>query len=436
MLVLADWLVTAADEAPRRRWGVRVVGDRVAAVGPHSDLRTAHPDDEVVDAGGHVVLPGFVDSHMHLYGVLAHGIPADSAPTGFWSFLADHWWPKVEDRLDHDMIAAGAEWGAAALLATGTTTVFDVLEAPWALPDALLAEKEVMERRGMRAVLGFEATERVSPENAAAGLAENVALITAARGSALVSGMMCYHTTFTCSDDLVRRAFELAEEHDVGCHAHVNEGAHEPEWCLRRHGRRTVEHYDHLGVAGPRMLASQVVHLSESERRIIAERGVRCAHMPLSNCEVGGGIAPVPELLDAGVTVGLGSDGYLTDMYQVMRGAFLVHKARLFDPGVMPAARVLAMATEGGGRALGLDRVGRLEPGWAADLQVVDARFPTPAAEHNLVEQLVLWRSGQDVRHVMVGGEWRVWKGEVLEVDLEALRARVHHQARRLWEAA
>ncbi len=195
-----------------------------------------------------------------------------------------------------------------------------------------------------------------------------------------------------------------------------------------------MSRYDELGVAGPRMLASQCVQLSAREQQILAERGVRVTHMPLSNCEVGGGIAPMPQLLEAGVIVGLGSDGYINDFFEVMRGAFLIHKAAHRDPRVMPAALVWRMATEMGAQALGLERVGRLEPGWAADLQVIQADLPTPLSAHNLLEQLLLWRNHTHVRHVMVAGRWRVRDGEVLDADIPAVRARLHEQARRLWD--
>jgi 5-methylthioadenosine/S-adenosylhomocysteine deaminase len=435
-IVSADWLLAAADTDPVRGGAVRVVDGLVDATGAAGELRAAHPDDEVVDGTGCVLLPGFVNAHVHLYGVLAHGIPADAAPSGFWSFLDDYWWPKVEDALDHEMITAATDWVCAQMLRSGTTTFYDILEAPGALPDALLAEKEVVERRGLRAILSFEATERVSPANGRAGLDENVRMIEAGRvGDGLVTGSLCFHTTFTCSEAFIQEAFALATEHDVFCHAHCNEGVHEAEWCVEHHGVRTLELYEKLGVAGPRFLASQCVQLSEREIEILAERDVRCSHMPLANCEVGGGIAPVPELLARGVTVGLGSDGYVNDLYEVMRGAFLLHKARLLDPGTMPGPTVLAMATEQGARALGLERVGRLEPGWAADLQLVRADLPTPLASHNLADQLVLYRSGSDVRDVMVAGRWRVRAGEVLGADLGAMRARVHEQAERLWSS-
>jgi 5-methylthioadenosine/S-adenosylhomocysteine deaminase len=434
-LVVPDWLVTSAEEPPRRGWAVRVVGDRIDRIGPADELRAAHPDEDLRDGTGHILLPGFVNAHVHLYGTLAHGIPNENPPDGFWSFLEDYWWPRVEDALDHDMIAAATDYVCAEMLKSGTTTFYDILEAPGALPDALFVEKEIVEKRGLRGLLSFEATERAGPEVAALGIAENLKLIDACEPGSLVGGLMCWHTTFTCSAGYIEEAFAAAADRGVLSHAHCNEGVHEGRWCEENVGMRTVEYYERLGVAGPRFLASQCVQVSERERELIAETGTRITHMPLANCEVGGGIAPVPELATAGVTIGLGSDGYVNDFYEVMRGAFLVHKARLLDPGAMPADVVLGMATEGGANALGLDRVGRLAPGWSADLQLVDATFPTPISEHNLFEQVVLWRNHTHVRDVMVAGTWRVLDGEVLDADLDMMRARTREQAQRLWSA-
>jgi 5-methylthioadenosine/S-adenosylhomocysteine deaminase len=433
MLILADWLVTSVDVSPSRLHGVRVSGTIIETVGSHQELLALYPDDEVVRASGRVLMPGFVNSHVHMYGVLAHGIPVDEPPDGFWSFLENYWWPKVEDSLDHEMVAAAADWVCAEMLRTGTTTFYDILEAPNALPEVLSLETEVVERRGLRGLLSFEATERAGTEVAELALAENVALIEATRGSALVSGLMCLHTTFTCSADYITRAFGLASDLGVLTHAHCNEGVHEGLWCEDNVGKRTIEYYDELGVAGPGFMASQCVQLSEREQELIAERGMRVTHMPLANCEVGGGIAPIPELLDRGVTVGLGSDGYVNDMFEVMRGAFLVHKARLLDPGVMPASQVLGLATEGGAKALGLEGVGRLDEGWSADLQLVDIEMVTPVTEHNIFEQLVMWRSGTDVTDVMVAGDWRVRDRVVIGADLGSMRNQLQVQASRLW---
>ena len=440
LLVSADWVVTAARSEPLRQASVRVVDGSIVETGPTVQMLPAHPDDDHYDGAGCVLMPGFVNSHVHMYGVLAHGVPAPAKPvTDFWGFLDDYWWPLVEDALDHEMIAAAAGWVTAELAAAGTTSFYDILEAPNAVPGGLAVQAEVVRQRGLRGVLSVEATQRVSEANGQAGLDENASFIEQCRaaGPGRVSGAMCFHTVFTCDEVFIRRAFELAEHHDVFCHAHVNEGVHEPQWCERRHGLRTLEFYDRIGVASPRFVASQCVQLSPREIDVVAGTGIRVSHMPLSNCEVGGGIAPVPELLDRGVTVGLGSDGYINDMFAVMRGAFLLHRAALLDPAAISAAEVLHLATEGAARTLGLDGVGRLEPGWHADLILVgvdgDDGLPTPVTAHNLAEQLVLWRDRTHVRKVMVGGDWIATRGDVAGADLPRLRAHAREQAARLW---
>jgi len=435
VIVAADWVIVSALQPALADHAVRVVDGVITEVGPTSELTGRHPDTPVHRGTARVLLPGFVNTHVHMYGTLAHGIPTAEAPSGFWSFLDDYWWPKVENALDHQMIEAATDLVCHDMLRSGTTTFFDILEAPNSLPDSLLVEKEVVDRHHLRGLLSFEATQRMGPQVAQAGLDENVALIEAGRADtqSIVSGAMCFHTTFTCDETFIRECFELAATHEVFCHAHCNEGIHEGLWCEENLGRRTFEFYDQIGVAGPNFLASQCVQLSPREIEIIADRDVRVSHMPLANCEVGGGIAPIPELLDLGVTMGLGSDGYINDMFEVMRGAFLIHKARTLDPGAMPADVVLHMATEGGALALGLDHLGRLEPGYLADLQLVDAEFPTPITAENLADQLVLWRNAAHVSDVMVEGVWRVTGGEVAGSDPDALRAATRVQALRLW---
>jgi 5-methylthioadenosine/S-adenosylhomocysteine deaminase len=436
-ILAGDWLIVSALEKPKKGWGIRICGEEITATGPASALRAQYPEDDFQAHEGTVIAPGFVNTHQHLYGTLAHGIPQDKAPADFWGFLQDYWWPLIEDSLDQRMIAAATDFGICDMLRGGTTTFYDCLEGPHAIPGALRAQKEVVDKRGMRGILSFEATERVSRENGRLGLLENTDFIDLCqKEKGLVGGMMCFHTTFTCSAEFIRQAFFLAAERHALTHLHCSEGTYEPEFCQKSFGKRPLFYYDELQVQGPGMLASQCVHITPAEIDLAARRGVRVSHMPLSNCEVGGGIAPVPQLLDAGVPVGLGSDGYINDFFEVMRGAFLIHKAHQQNPQVMPAHTVWYLATEGGARALGLERVGRLTPGWKADVQVIDADLPTPLAEHNLYDQLLLWRNQRHVRHVWVNGRQLVRGGEVLGADLAAIRAMVEENAQRLWERA
>ena len=434
-IITADWLIANAEEEPLRSHGIRILDAEIMEVGKIQDLKAKYPDDELIEGTGKILLPGFVNAHTHMYGVLAHGIPVDNPPEDFWAFLRDYWWPKVEDALDKEMLSAATKWACMEMLTSGTTTFYDILEAPNTLPGGLNTQKEEVMSAGIRGILSFEATERSGTEKGHLGIEENLSFHTETQDDPLISAMMCLHTTFTCSPEFISHAFSLANQNNLSVHAHCNEGKYEGLWCEENHGIRPLELYETLGLANSNFIASQCVHLSKKEIEIIKNLDIKVTHMPLANCEVGGGIAPIPELIDAGVTVGLGSDGYINDFYEVMRGAFLIHKARLQDPGVMPASTVLDMATLGGAKALGLKKVGKLESGYSADLQLIDAKFPTPLTSENIFEQIVLWRSGEDVSDVMVAGKWQVRDNEIVSIDEDQAREALHTQAKRLWSA-
>ena len=433
-LILGQMLWADTTQAPQEGWGVVVEGGRIVAAAPNSDLRARFPAAAVVDATDCVITPAFVNAHHHMYGVLAHGIPIHAAPAGFWPFLEEFWWPRVEDRMTHELIASATDWACLEMIRSGVTTFYDCLEGPYAIPGALEVEAEVVRRRGLRGVLSFEATERVSAANGELGLQENARFIASCRErGGLVSGLMCFHTTFTCSADFIRRTFALASERGARVHMHLSEGTYEPEYCLAHFGLRPAAYYERLGVLGPHVLASQCVQVDASEIDILARRDVHVSHQPLSNCEVGGGFAPVPEMLNAGVNVALGTDGYINNFFEVMRAATLVPKARLLDPGVMPATTAWTMATHNGARALGFSDLGTLAVGQQADLLLIAADVPTPLASHNLADQLLLYRGPGDLRGVMCAGQWLSREGEITGVDEQAARARVSKTAAMLW---
>jgi 5-methylthioadenosine/S-adenosylhomocysteine deaminase len=436
-ILLPEWLIAGDKHTPLHSWGVQITGETITDVASHEDLLARYPSDHVWRADGQVLSAGFVNTHTHLYGVLAHGIPLDKAPSGFWPFLEDFWWPLIENRLDHEMIMAASDLQCARMIQSGVTAFYDCEEAPHALPGILSAQAEIVRKHGLRSILSFEATERVDQENGQLGLKENADFIASCRETGgLIDGMMCFHTTFTCSAEFIKQAFKMADDLGAMVHMHCSEGTHEAVYTLEKYGMRPIHFYDSLGVAGPNMLASQCVQISQDEIDLMAARGVRMSHMPLSNCEVGGGIAPVPELIEAGITVGLGSDSYIDDFFEVMRAACLIHKANKLDPGVMPAHLVWQLATEGGARTIGLEKVGRIEQGWKADLQLIDAAFPTPVESWNLLDQLVLYRNQSHVRSVMVAGEVLMRDGELLRADFEDLRQKAHAAAEKLWSKA
>jgi 5-methylthioadenosine/S-adenosylhomocysteine deaminase len=447
-LVLAQWLIPSATEPPLKHHGLVITDGRIEKIAPNNELKEFYPDAQITDLSNCAISPGFVDAHRHCYGVLAHGIPTENAPADFWAFLNEFWWGKIEDRLDHDMLRAAMDLACYDMIRSGVTTFFDCLEAPNTLPGGLHVQGEIVQRWGLRGMLCFEATERVSHENGELGLRENEEFIQMSnderrtsnnqplvtRPSPLVTGAMCHHTTFTCSDAFIRKAHGLAKELGSLLHFHCSEGTYEPEQCLKKYGHRTIEHYEQLGILDETTMASQCVQLSPREVEIVGQRGIRVTTMPLSNCEVGGGFAPVPEMRRAGATVGLGTDGYVANYFASLRGAYLIHKARLQDPRAMPAHTVWQMATTHGAKAMGLDGVtGSLEVGKSADLVAIDLDVPTPITAHNLLDQLILWRDAVDVHSTMVAGQWLKQNYVVLNADPEALIAKTREAAERLW---
>jgi cytosine/adenosine deaminase-related metal-dependent hydrolase len=422
------------EDGIRKNWGVRINGDTIVQVGPNEGLNDSDAD-RVIDAGDKMIAPGFINGHMHMYGVLSHGISVDAVVTDFTSFLEDFWWPYVENRIDHKLVEITTKWACVEMIKSGITTFMEVLEGPNSVPGALEIEKKVVEAAGLRGILSFEACERMSGENGQAGLKENADFVkNNNKDGNLVQGMMSIHTLFTAEKDYIMQAKKMAD--DLGCdiHMHLNESVYEPDWVMEKYGKRPVELYEEWGYLGPNVLASQGVQMSDREIELLAERGVRVVHMPLSNCEVGGGVAPIPTYLEKGITTGLGTDGYVNNFFEVMRGAFLIHKAHHQNPQVMPGEAVYDIATAQGAKAMGRADIGTLGEGRLADLITIKLDTPTPINEKNVYDQLILFRNPEDVSEVMVNGKMLKENGKLLTLDEEAIKAELREATEEFWK--
>lgn len=416
-----------------KNWGVKVKGNKIVKVGPNCDF-IVEEDDTVINAENQIIAPGFVNGHMHMYGVLSHGITAETMVTEFSSFLDDFWWPYVENRLDHDLVRATTKWACVEMVKSGITSFTDILEGPKSIPGALDIEAEEVRKAGLRAFLSFEACERVSPENGQLGLIENANFIKENnRDNNLVQGMMSIHTLFTCSSEYTKKAKKMADELGCDIHMHLSESVYEPDWCMEHYGKRPVDIYKEAGYLGENVFASQVVQVEDYELDIMSDFGCRAVSMPLSNCEVGGGVAPVSSMLEKGMKVGLGTDGYVNNFFEVMRGAFLIHKAYNQNPQVMPAKDVYKMATSMGAQAMGLENCGKLKEGYLADIITINIDTPTPINEHNVYDQLVLFRNPENVNDVMVDGKFLKRNGKLLTLNEEKIKREIREKAQKFW---
>ncbi|POX51741.1 amidohydrolase [Streptomyces sp. Ru72] len=425
LLVHGGDVLTVDDEGTVVREGAVAVRDGViAAVGPAAELRNRYAPDEQIDAGGCLVLPGLVNAHTHLAMTLLRGSADDVTLQGFLERVLR----REAELLSPEHVAAGVLVAVAESVRAGVTSALDMY---W-FHEA--AERVALEA-GWRLLAG---PTFIDVPDSPDGRAYGERMEWARRDLAARAGerpgfrpVVFAHSAYTLSPDQLTGIAALAREFEALLHLHAAENATEVATVEARYGRRPVELLDSLGVLGPDVLLAHAVDLTGPEIAALARTGTAVAHCPVSNLKLGCGIAPVPRLLDAGVTVGLGTDGAVSsgtlDVFDAMRQAALVHKAS-GDPTVVGAEQAVRMATVEGARALGLgDRLGSLEVGKRADLIVLDLGRPHLRPRHDVWSTLAYAAHSGDVRDTVVDGRILMRERTLRTLDeaaaLEALEA-------------
>lgn len=396
---------------------------------------TCAKETEILDKKNSIIFPGFVNAHMHQYGVLSHGIPQAGKVTDFKTFLENYWWPFIENRIRKKEVLVTAKATMAEMIRSGITSFCDILEAPFTEEDTLIAQGELIRKAGMRAIVSLESSQRISEENGQNCLKQNVQAVRHfQKNPGLVRGAICTHTTFTCTEKFIKKAAIYAKENHAILQFHLNESKYEPEWLKEHEGELPVNVYKKADALGTDTIATQCVKMKEEELKSLKETGTQIVHMPVSNCEVGGGIAPVPHMIEEGMKPALGTDGYVNDFFQVMRQAFLIHKAALESTETMPAQLVFRMATEYGAQVMGLSECGTLEPGKKADLVIYENLQPTPVTRENIYDQLAVYGNSQNITDVMINGEWVMKDSRLLTLEEEKIREEIRQCAEEFWQ--
>lgn len=394
-------------------------------------------DYQIVDATGCIVMPGLVQAHVHTCQTLARG-RADDLELLDW--LRTVIWP-YEARLDEDAASASAELACAELLLGGTTAILDMGTVHHT--DAIFAAAE---RSGIRATIGKAMMDAPDPqippglrESTSASLDESARLITRWHGAAGDRLRYAYAPRFvlSCTDELLREVGTEARARGVRIHTHASENRGEIALVRARFGTDNIFALDELGLLGDHICIAHCVHLSEPEKRLLAERGAHVCHCPSSNLKLASGVCPVPELIAAGVAVALGADGAPCnnnlDGFLELRLAALLHKPRT-GPRTLPAPEVVRLATIAGARALGLGhRVGSLELGKRADVIAVDLSALHSVPTGSPWSAIAYAAKACDVRHVAVDGTLVVRDRTLLTLELPKVREHANAAARRLF---
>lgn len=404
---------------------VRIENGQITAVGTAD--QPPMPGAEVVDGKGHVVMPGLVNTHTHAAMTLLRSY-ADDLPLMDW--LQQKIWP-IEARLTPEDIYWGTRLAIQEMALGGITTFNDMYDF---VDDVARASDET----GIRAVICQGLTINSAPKNLQ--ISQDFYRRWHGGGDGRITVMLGPHAPYTCPPEFLKEIVAMAKDLGAGLHLHLAETAAENEQIVERYGKRPFTYLADVGLLDLQVLAAHCVWLNSEEIQEIAGRSWGIAHNPISNLKLGSGIAPVPEMLSAGVPVGLGTDGTASnnrlDLWSEMKTAAILHKGASLNPEVIPAYQALEMATILGAKSLGMDDIiGSLELGKKADLIMVDLNHSHLCPVHDPVSLMVYVATSRDVDQVMVNGEWIVRDGRFLPFEEEIAIEECNRRAQRLIKA-
>ena len=437
-LIVRGGTVVTVDGAGRiiEDGAIVISGDRIEFVGPREEAERKYGAERTLDAGGKFIFPGFVNAHTHMFQVLLRNLAVD--------MVLLEWLKRVIHpallKFEEDDVYVGALLGCLENIKSGVTCIVDNHYGRHF--DAVL---RAMVEAGVRGCVprgGYvvNAKEELleDPDHILRDTERLIREWHGAAGGRIMVGVAPMHPCFATREFLLK-AKELSDRYGVVYHTHTGESREDQELNREFHGQTDVELLHELGILSPRYHAVHGVWVSQREIGYLAEAGAHVIHNPVSNMYMGSGVAPVPEMLAAGVNVALGTDGPASnncqDIIQTMKFAACLHKVSKLDPAAITARQVLEMATINGAKALGLeDQIGSLEAGKKADITIVDMEKPHIAPVHDPIGSLVYCAHGSDVDTVIIDGRVVMERGEVKTIDEGEILERAYRVAQRLKE--
>ena len=398
---------------------VAVRGDSILAVGSRAEIESRYRAAQVIDARGHLVLPGFINGHTHVPMTLFRGLH-DDVTLNDW--LYKYIFPAEAKNVNEAFVRWGTRLAAAEQIRAGVTTFADM----YYFEDAIAEETKAA---GMRGVLGETFIDFPAPDNKSEAemLAYTEKFLKRWQGDPLIHAAAAPHSIYTCSKKTLQDAAALARKYHAPILIHVAEMKKEWEDSEKANGMSPVQYLEKIGVLGPDIVAAHCIFVDEADRKVLAERGTGCVHNPSSNMMIASGVSPVPEMRAAGVAVGLGTDGPAgsnndLDLMEEIDLAAKLAKISKMDPLALGAKDVVAMATIDGARALHMEKeIGSLEAGKKADLVLISLNEPNAVPMYDVYAQIAYSLKGSDVDTVLIGGCVVMRDRKLLTVDEPAV---------------
>ncbi|MCB2339906.1 putative aminohydrolase SsnA [Clostridium estertheticum] len=417
---------------------IAVIENKIVEIGITKDLRNKYSDAEFIDAEGKLIMPGFINTHMHYYSTFARGMASDSPKaTKLSEILKGLWW-----RLDKTLTLEDVYYSALVPMIdqvrNGVTTVFDHHASPNAVTGSLFKIADAAKEIGIRSNLCYETSDRDGEKKCDEGIEENVAFIKYCnnKNDDMIKGMFGLHASMTISDKTLYKCLDSMANLNTGFHVHTGEGIEDALDAMQKYGKGIVERWYDAGALCDKTIAVHCIHIKEKEMDLLKEKNTIVVHNPESNMGNAVGVAPILEMYKKGILLGLGTDGYTTDIMESYKVANIIHKHVKGDSTVawneIPDMlfnnnRIITERFIDG-------KVGILKEGALADIIIVDYNPPTPINENNINSHLIFGINGRSVDTTIINGRVVMENRKLVNIDEEKIMARSRELASDVWK--
>ena len=417
---------------------VLIDGNKISCVGDYAKIKNEHPDAELIDAKGGVIMPAFINTHEHIYSAMARGLSIKGYnPKGFLDILDGQWW-NIDRHLSLKNTYLSALETYIECIRCGVTTVFDHHASYGAIRDSLFKIEEAAKLTGVRSCLCYETSDRDGKDKMQAAVLENEEFIKHALkdDSDMIAGMFGMHAQFTLSDDTLDYCKNHTPE-GAGYHIHVAEGIEDLNDSIQKHGKRIVERLQDFGILGEKTLCAHCIYVDEKEMELLKETDTMVVHNPESNMGNACGCPPTMELVRRGILTGLGTDGYTHDMIESYKVANILHKHHLKDPNAAwsEVPRMLFENNAAIAARYFKTPLGQLKEGYSADVIVTDYIAPTHMDETNINSHILFGMMGKNVVTTIANGRVLMKDRIFTELDEQKCLAMIRVGADELWKS-
>lgn len=436
LLVGNGYLISRDKSSPLIEKGcVCIEGTHIHSLGDTSTLRTQYPNAPFIDAKGGLIMPGLINTHHHIYSAFARGanLPGPS-PRNFLEILVQMWW-KIDSHLTLEDTQYSAYWTYLDCIKNGVTTIFDHHASYGSISDSLFTISDVATTLGLRTCLCYEVSDRQGKSQMQSAVKENIDFIHHTQSYPLQRGMMGLHASFTLSDETLDYCQSRLPS-GTGYHIHVAEDLADVQDSLHKYGKRVVNRLYDWNILGPQTLAGHCTHINPQEMSLLQETQTMVVHNPESNMGNAVGCPPALALYDQGILIGLGTDGYTSDLFESLKVANLLHKHHTCNPSAA-WSEVPTMLFDYNAQIASRffdSPLGILKPGAAADVIVVDYTPQTPLQASNINAHLLFGVNGKCVTHTIASGKVLMKDRQILVADEERLMAKSRELAAALWK--